>query len=79
MQEKMLMNIPLWARRSAFAAGLMMAASSASAFDLLVNHNAVPTEATGPAGGSFSYVPKVILNELPAATGVKLTQVLPEG
>lgn len=56
-----------------------MAASSASAFDLLVNHNAVPTSATGPAGGSFSYVPKVILNELPAATGVKLTQVLPVG
>ncbi len=39
----------------------------------------MPTSATGPAGGSFSYVPKVILNELPAATGVKLTQVLPEG
>lgn len=73
------MNIPLWARRCVLAAGLMMAAGSASAFDLLVNHNAVPTEATGPAGGSFSYVPKVILNELPAATGVKLTQVLPVG
>lgn len=73
------MNIPIWARRSAFAAGLLMGAGSASAFDLLVNHNAVPTSATGPAGGSFSYVPKVILNQTPAATGVQLTQVLPEG
>lgn len=53
MQEKMLMNIPLWARRCVLAAGLMMAAGSASAFDLLVNHNAVPTEATGPAGGQL--------------------------
>lgn len=74
------MRIPIWARRSALVAGLMMGSvGAAHAFDLLVNHNAVPTEATGPAGGSFSYVPKVILNELPAATGVKLTQVLPVG
>lgn len=70
-------------RKTRFLWGLgaaaLMAAGQSHAFDLLVNHNAVPTSATGPAGGSFSYVPKVILNELPAATGVKLTQVLPEG
>lgn len=90
------MNIPLWARRSAFAAGLMMAAGSAHAFDLLVNHDVfipdpdatipygsmkevVGGDASGPAGGKFAYVAKVILNQTPAATGVKLVEKLPVG
>src|SRR5690554_4322543 len=49
----MLMNIPLWARRSAFAAGWLMGASGAYAatnFDLMVNHDAFQVVADGEAG-----------------------------
>ncbi|NLY15880.1 MAG: DUF11 domain-containing protein [Gammaproteobacteria bacterium] len=74
----------------------MMAAGSAHAFDLLVNHDVfipdpdatipygsmkevVGGDASGPAGGKFAYVAKVILNQTPAATDVKLVEKLPVG
>lgn len=74
------MNIPIWARRSALAAGLMMAAGAAQAaeIDLTVNHNVSPA-ASGLAGGDFSYTPLVFLTNGGNASGVTLTQVLPEG
>src|SRR5690554_3606981 len=74
----MLMNIPLWARRSAFAAGLMMAsgAYAATSYDLMVNHDAFQVVAggeagavgtgsavvDGPVGGSFVYRAKFKIN-----------------
>lgn len=64
-----------------FAAAAILAAPVAQAqtVNLVVNHNAIPDTATGPAGGNFSYAPLVSLNAGPFATNVKLTQVLPEG
>lgn len=51
----------------------------AQSVNLVVNHNAIPETATGPAGGVFSYAPLVSLNSGAVASNVKLTQVLPEG
>src|SRR5690554_5875068 len=91
----MLMNIPLWARRSAFAAGLMMAAGSSQAAatdsDILVNiDRAVRTwqdgayvdnsSATqGPAGGTFIYTGKIKHNAGEPVTNSKLHMELPVG
>lgn len=58
------------------------AGTTRAAIDLSVNHNAIPPSATGLAGGSYTYAPLVFLNADPdgtGASGVVLTQVLPEG
>jgi uncharacterized repeat protein (TIGR01451 family) len=50
--------------------------------DILVNHDGLITgtqDTAGPAGGDFTYRAKVKLNAGPDATGVTLTEVLPEG
>lgn len=72
------MNIPIWARRSVLAAGLMMAsgAYAATSYDLMVNHDAFQVVAggeagdigtgsavvDGPVGGNFVYRAKPKIN-----------------
>ncbi|WP_053843311.1 IPTL-CTERM sorting domain-containing protein [Paracidovorax avenae] len=64
-------------------AALALAAGAAQAqnqtTDVLVNQDAVPASASGPAGGTFHYVVKVHHNTGSAATGVQLTDTLPLG
>lgn len=67
-------------RKLALASALMgvSAGAWAAAVSLTVNHNAIPSTATGLAGGDFTYQPLVFTNG-GAASGVTLKQVLPEG
>lgn len=72
------------ARRGGFVlAALLFAAAIPAAWaatnDVLVNHDVVPTSATGPAGGDFSYQPIVVLNAGTSATNVALTEKMPLG
>ena len=61
------------------AAAVAPAAAAQGSIDLLVNHDVVPTSATGPAGGDFTYQPIVVLNAGSQATNVQLTEKLPVG
>ncbi|MDA8455526.1 DUF11 domain-containing protein [Acidovorax sp. GBBC 3334] len=67
-------------RHALLAAGLAAGgAAFAQTTDVLVNQDAVPASASGPAGGTFHYVVKVRHNTGSAATGVRLTDTLPVG
>jgi uncharacterized repeat protein (TIGR01451 family) len=68
-------------RHGVLVAALLAAAGAAGAqtTDILVNQDAVPASASGPAGGTFHYVVKVRHNTGTAATGVRLTDTLPLG
>ena len=68
-------------RHGFLVAALLAAAGAAGAqtTDVLVNQDAVPASASGPAGGTFHYVVKVRHNTGTAATGVRLTDTLPLG
>lgn len=67
--------------RGLLLAGCLLAPGAvlAQTTDILVNQDAVPASASGPAGGTFHYVVKVQHNTGSAATNVVLTDVLPEG
>ncbi|GKS75041.1 IPTL-CTERM sorting domain-containing protein [Acidovorax sp. SUPP950] len=62
-------------------AGCLLAPGAvlAQTTDILVNQDAVPASASGPAGGTFHYVVTVRHNTGSAATGVVLTDKLPVG
>lgn len=68
-------------RHGLLLAGCLLAPGAvwAQATDILVNQDAVPASASGPAGGTFHYVVTVRHNTGSAATGVVLTDKLPVG
>lgn len=80
-----LRTLPIWQHVGKTAIWSLMAMGAGSAVaqnglvEVVVNHNAIPESATGPAGGSFAYAPLVSLNAGSAAKNLKLTQVLPVG